>query len=75
MKHPVFEHPRLKIINTYFQEHDKLAFCIEVLERGLKNLEKRKYYESFADEQNKKLAEMEEKNPFLVEVLQIIDRD
>jgi hypothetical protein len=64
-----------EILESYFRERDKLSFCIEVLDRGIKTPEKRKYYENYASDLNSTLARMEDENPFLVKVIEVIGED
>lgn len=68
------ENPKIHIIERYFRELEKLEFCVELLDRGFKNSEKRMTYENQAKELNKTLAEMEDANPFITQILQIIDK-
>lgn len=64
---------RYDILQKYMIEHDKLKFCVDLLEHGVKHPEKRQFYETYADNINKTLINMEERHPFLVNILQIID--
>lgn len=72
MKH---KQTKREILESYFRERDKLSFCMEVLERGIKTPEKRKYYENYADQLNATLAHMEDTNPFLVSVIDVMGVD
>ena len=66
---------KVKILQAYLVERDKLDFCVNLLENGLKLPEKRKYYENYATTVNAKLAKMEDENSFLFDILQILEKD
>jgi len=66
---------KVKTLQEYLLERDKLDFCVNVLEKGFKLPEKRAYYENYASIVNAKLAKMEDENSFIFDIIQILDKD
>lgn len=68
-------HKKRDILFKYFTEKDKLDFCLEVIERGFKSVEKVAYYENFSHQVVQNLTAMEDENPFLLEINKIMLND
>lgn len=66
---------KVKILQEYLLERDKLDFCVNMLDKGIKLPEKRAYYENYANIVNDKLAKMEDANSFIFDIIQILEKD
>lgn len=66
---------KVKILQEYLLEREKLDFCGNVLDKDRPFPEKRAYYENYANIVNSKLAKMEDENSFIFDILQILEKD
>jgi hypothetical protein len=62
---------KYEILQEYMNHHNSLAHCVKVLDDTTSN--NHKYYENCAKALSVRLALMEKQNPFLVEVIKLID--
>jgi hypothetical protein len=65
---------RLEILQRYMDEQRNLQCCIDILETN-PSIYVKGFYEKQADSSNETMSKMEETHPFLVEILQILDKE